>query len=100
MLLHASLCLRFEIFVVIEGDSILTGQRSKSQSSYIGSEILWGRRFQPCIVEDETDEYYYVDYSLFNQTVCVDTPLCSGKDLKRKAIETRSFGHNFDFEYT
>jgi len=54
---------------------------TQARSSYLPSEVLWGHRFQPLVsFKKETGEYE-VDYSLFNNTYEVDTPLCSAKDL-------------------
>jgi potassium inwardly-rectifying channel subfamily J len=54
---------------------------TQARSSYLPSEVLWGHRFQPLVsFKKETGEYE-VDYSLFNNTYEVDTPLCSAKAL-------------------
>jgi potassium inwardly-rectifying channel subfamily J len=63
-----------------------TGMTTQARSSYLPSEVLWGHRFEPLVsFKKETGEYE-VDYSLFNNTYEVDTPLCSAKaldDLKK-----------------
>lgn len=60
-----------------------TGMTTQARSSYLPSEILWGHRFQSIIsFRKETGEYE-VNYSLFNNTYEVDTPLCSAADLDR-----------------
>lgn len=72
---------RFEIVVILEGVIESTGMTTQARSSYLPSEVLWGHRFQPLVsFKKETGEYE-VDYSLFNNTYEVDTPLCSAKDL-------------------
>lgn len=58
-----------------------TGMTTQARSSYLPSEILWGHRFETLVsFKKETGEYE-VDYSLFNNTYEVDTPLCSAKAL-------------------
>jgi hypothetical protein len=58
-----------------------TGMTTQARSSYLPSEVLWGHRFEPLVsFKKETGEYE-VDYSLFNNTYEVDTPLCSAKAL-------------------
>ncbi|XP_025269078.1 G protein-activated inward rectifier potassium channel 3 [Camponotus floridanus] len=74
---------RFEIVVILEGVIESTGMTTQARSSYLPSEILWGHRFQSIIsFRKETGEYE-VNYSLFNNTYEVDTPLCSAADLDR-----------------
>ncbi|XP_043209554.1 ATP-sensitive inward rectifier potassium channel 11-like isoform X2 [Amphibalanus amphitrite] len=72
---------RFEIVVMLEGSTESTAMETQARSSYIPSEILWGHRFEPIInFRKETGEYW-VDYSKFNSTYEVDTPLCSSSEL-------------------
>jgi potassium inwardly-rectifying channel subfamily J len=58
-----------------------TGMTTQARSSYLPSEILWGHRFQSLITFKKESGEYEVDYALFNNTVEVDTPLCSAKQL-------------------
>lgn len=83
---------------MIEGDSILTGQRSKSQSSYVSDEILWGHRFDPCIGENDDHGRYYINYKQFNKTTPFPTPGVSAKQLHENQQEYRSFGFSMDIE--
>lgn len=54
---------------------------TQARSSYLPSEVLWGHRFVNVVsFRKETGEYE-VDYTLFNNTYDVDTPLCSAKQL-------------------
>ena len=54
---------------------------TQARSSFLPSEILWGHRFVNVVsFRKETGEYE-VDYTLFNDTYDVDTPLCSAKEL-------------------
>jgi len=59
-----------------------TGQTTQARSSYLPNEVLWGHRFQPMVVYNKERQGYEVDYSRFNNTDLVDTPLCSARDLE------------------
>ncbi|KAK9704166.1 Inward rectifier potassium channel C-terminal domain [Popillia japonica] len=72
---------RFEIVVILEGVIESTGMTTQARSSYLPSEILWGHRFQSLITFKKDSGEYEVDYALFNNTIEVDTPLCSAKKL-------------------
>ncbi|GFG32821.1 hypothetical protein Cfor_06324 [Coptotermes formosanus] len=72
---------RFEIVVILEGVIESTGMTTQARSSYLPSEVLWGHRFQPLVAFKKETGEYEVDYSLFNNTYEVDTPLCSAKAL-------------------
>ncbi|KAJ8897286.1 hypothetical protein PR048_002632 [Dryococelus australis] len=71
----------FEVVVMLEGTIESTGQVTQARSSYLPSEILWGHRFQPITTYNEELIGYEVDYSLFDSTLVVDTPLCSAMEL-------------------
>ncbi|CAG9584738.1 unnamed protein product [Danaus chrysippus] len=72
---------KFEIVVMLEGVIESTGMTTQARSSYLPSEILWGHRFETMVsFRKETGEYE-VDYTRFNNTYEVDTPLCSSKQL-------------------
>ncbi|CAH1128779.1 unnamed protein product [Ceutorhynchus assimilis] len=72
---------RFEIVVILEGVIESTGMTTQARSSYLPSEILWGHRFQSLITFKKDSGEYEVDYAQFNNTIQVDTPLCSAKEL-------------------
>ncbi|CAK1596288.1 unnamed protein product [Parnassius mnemosyne] len=72
---------RFEIVVILEGTIESTGQTTQARSSYTTSEIMWGHRFVPLVSYNRERQGYEVDYSKFDETVQVDTPLCSAKEL-------------------
>ncbi|XP_026317472.1 G protein-activated inward rectifier potassium channel 3-like isoform X2 [Hyposmocoma kahamanoa] len=72
---------RFEIVVVLEGTIESTGQTTQARSSYTNSEIMWGHRFVPLVTYNRERQGYEVDYSKFEETTQVDTPLCSAKEL-------------------
>ncbi|XP_022916912.2 G protein-activated inward rectifier potassium channel 3-like isoform X1 [Onthophagus taurus] len=85
---------RFEIVVILEGVIESTGMTTQARSSYLPSEILWGHRFQSLITFKKETGEYEVDYALFNNTVEVDTALCSAKKLDefRAAISQEVIG--------
>lgn len=72
---------RFEIVVILEGTVESTGQTTQARSSYLASEILWGHRFEPVVTYNKEKQGYQIDYSKFDATVQVDTPLCSAREL-------------------
>ncbi|KAF0294016.1 ATP-sensitive inward rectifier potassium channel 12 [Amphibalanus amphitrite] len=72
---------RFEIVVILEGTTESTAMTTQARSSFIPSEILWGHRFEPIIDFKRDTGKYEVDYSRFNSTYQVDTPLCSAAEL-------------------
>ncbi|GJQ78531.1 hypothetical protein Trydic_g11645 [Trypoxylus dichotomus] len=72
---------RFEIMIILEGDSITTGQSSQSQTSYMNKEICWGYRFVPCVSYDKEEHKYVIDDDKFNEITECDTPLCSAQEL-------------------
>ncbi|XP_047024202.1 G protein-activated inward rectifier potassium channel 3 isoform X2 [Helicoverpa armigera] len=72
---------RFEIVVILEGTIESTGQTTQARSSYTTSEIMWGHRFVPLVTYNRERQGYEVDYSKFEETMQVDTPLCSAKEL-------------------
>lgn len=65
----------------LEGVIESTGMTTQARSSYLPSEILWGHRFQNLVTFKKETGEYEVDYAIFNNTVEVDTPLCSAKQL-------------------
>lgn len=54
---------------------------TQARSSYLPNEILWGHRFEALITFKKETGEYEVDYSLFNNTYEVETPLCSAYTL-------------------
>jgi len=68
---------------------------TQARSSYLPSEILWGHRFQPIITFRKETGEYEVNYTLFNNTYEVDTPLCSAAALDRiRAMHRTKTGKN------
>ncbi|XP_034933941.1 G protein-activated inward rectifier potassium channel 3 isoform X2 [Chelonus insularis] len=79
---------RFEIIVILEGVIESTGMTTQARSSYLPSEILWGHRFESVITFRKETGEYEVNYTLFNNTYEVDTPLCSAAQLDElKALQ-------------
>ncbi|XP_055634746.1 G protein-activated inward rectifier potassium channel 3 isoform X2 [Toxorhynchites rutilus septentrionalis] len=72
---------RFEIVVILEGTVESTGQSTQARSSYVNSEILWGHRFEPMVFYNKESQGYEINYSKFDETQQVDTPLCSSREL-------------------
>lgn len=85
---------RFEIIVILEGTIESTGQTTQARSSYLPSEVLWGHRFQPVVVYNKERQGYEVDYSHFNNTDLVDTPLCSARQLEHFYQMQQELGHS------
>lgn len=56
---------------------------TQARSSYLPNEILWGHRFEALITFKKETGEYEVDYSLFNNTYEVETPLCSAYMLDK-----------------
>ncbi|XP_026724920.1 G protein-activated inward rectifier potassium channel 4-like [Trichoplusia ni] len=70
-----------EIIVVFEGTIESTGQPVQVKSSYTAQEILWGHRFVNMIEYLEYKHGFEIDYSKFDETNSVNTPLCSARRL-------------------
>ncbi|XP_078035972.1 uncharacterized protein LOC144469487 isoform X2 [Augochlora pura] len=83
---------RFEIVVMLEGVIESTGMTTQARSSYLPSEILWGHRFEHIITFKKETGEYEVNYTLFNNTYEVDTPLCSAADLDKIRAMQRAKG--------
>ncbi|KAG5878769.1 hypothetical protein JTB14_020389 [Gonioctena quinquepunctata] len=86
---------RFEIVVILEGVIESTGMTTQARSSYLPSEILWGHRFESIVSFKKDSGEYEVDYAKFNNTVEVDTPLCSARELddRRAMYSNDGFAH-------
>lgn len=70
---------------------------TQARSSYLPSEILWGHRFQSLITFKKDSGEYEVDYALFNNTVEVDTPLCSARELDERRAMYNNEGLGMEF---
>lgn len=85
---------------VPEGVVESTGMTTQARSSYLPTEILWGHRFEHVVTFRKETGEYEVDYTLFNNTYEVDTPLCSSKQLDEVRAELHSphgLGNHFDY---
>lgn len=78
---------RFEIVVMLEGVVESTGMTTQARSSYLPTEILWGHRFEHIVTFRKETGEYEVNYTAFNNTYEVDTPLCSAKQLDEVRAE-------------
>lgn len=72
-----------QIFLIVLPAGVIesTGMTTQARSSYLPNEILWGHRFEPLVAFKKETGEHEVDYSLFNNTYEVDTPLCSAQAL-------------------
>lgn len=93
---------KFELMATLTGSSVLTGQASKSQTSYLHDEILWGYWFSPCMNFDNRKNEYMVNKKKFEKTILLDTPLCSARDLNKieKEISKKSLSMNCFYFHT
>ncbi|XP_045477365.1 ATP-sensitive inward rectifier potassium channel 11-like [Harmonia axyridis] len=71
----------FEVLVSLEGTTENTGQATQARTSYLANEILWGHVFQPIVHYNKERGGYEANYSKFDETRPVDTPLCSAAEL-------------------
>lgn len=85
----------FELVLSLEGSHPTTGQDTKAMTSYLPHEILWGYRFEEVVAYDKEREGYMVDFSKFNATIAVETPLCSAKDLEEHYRSEKKGGTQF-----
>lgn len=72
----------FEILVVLNGIVEATGQTTEARTCYLPSEILWGHRFKQMIKHCKGSRYTFaLDFSSFDGTFPVETPVCSARQL-------------------
>lgn len=72
---------------------------TQARSSYLPSEILWGHRFESLISFKKDSGEYEVDYAVFNNTIPVDTPLCSARQLDEHRAMLCADGSGKEFIY-
>lgn len=72
---------QFEFIVILEGIVESTGMTTQARSSYLPGEILWGHRFERLVTFQKENGQYQIDYSRFHNTIPVETPQCSAKEL-------------------
>lgn len=73
---------------------------TQARSSYLPSEILWGHRFESLISFKKDSGEYEVDYAVFNNTIPVDTPLCSARQLDEHRAMLCADGSGKKFIYS
>lgn len=72
---------QFELIVILEGIVESTGMTTQARSSYLPGEILWGHRFERLVTFQKENGQYQIDFSRFHNTMPVETPPCSAKEL-------------------
>ncbi|KAG5285009.1 hypothetical protein AALO_G00033040 [Alosa alosa] len=81
---------RFEIIVILEGIVEASGMTCQARTSYTEDEILWGHRFESCMLLEEGA--FRVDYGAFDKTFDVHTSPSSAK-AKSEEKEREVKGH-------
>lgn len=69
------LCNNFNCQNFVVGTIESTGMTTQARTSYLPGEILWGQRLERLVTFQREDGEYQVDYSRFENTVPVDTPI-------------------------
>lgn len=64
---------------------------TQSRTSYLPKEISWGHRFQNLTHYDRKENTYVADFENFDETVEVDTPLCSARRLDEVLEDCQRF---------
>ncbi|KAG8429207.1 hypothetical protein GDO86_012127 [Hymenochirus boettgeri] len=83
---------QFEIIVILEGIVESTGMTCQAKSSYLETEIIWGHRFEPCIMLEKGA--FRVDYKRFHKTFEVQLPRCSAKEMEEnRELEGSEFSY-------
>lgn len=85
---------KFELHVVLEGVTESTSTTFQARTSYLPREILWGHRFEPMMLYRRDHNKYQVNFSAFNSTYEVDTPICSSYELEHYYKSTMN-AHKF-----
>ncbi|XP_017944915.2 ATP-sensitive inward rectifier potassium channel 12-like [Xenopus tropicalis] len=71
----------------------------QAKSSYLETEIIWGHRFEPCMMLEKGA--FRVDYKRFHKTFEVQLPRCSAKEMEEtrelEGSEFSYFWENGDF---
>ena len=68
---------RFEIVVLLEGTTQSTGQMTQARTSYMPTEIFWGKKFQGLLNFNYDRREFEADFSKFDELLPISTPLCS-----------------------
>lgn len=57
---------------------------------------MWGNRFVNMTHYNKTNEVYVADYDKFDETIQIDTPLCSARRLEEVMDEVQQYFANVD----
>ncbi|XP_076817840.1 uncharacterized protein LOC143463284 isoform X1 [Clavelina lepadiformis] len=74
----------FEIVVILEGMIEATGMTCQARSSYVETEVLWGRRFTSVLIVEKG--CYEINYSNFHDYYEVDTPTSSARQQREEQM--------------
>uniref|UniRef100_A0A914W372 Uncharacterized protein n=1 Tax=Plectus sambesii TaxID=2011161 RepID=A0A914W372_9BILA len=72
---------RFEIIAILEGVVESTGSTTQARTSYLPSELLWGKRFEKLVTYQRENGEYRIDFGKFHNVYEVDTPDYSAKEM-------------------
>uniref|UniRef100_A0A0N5B5V9 Inward rectifier potassium channel irk-1 n=1 Tax=Strongyloides papillosus TaxID=174720 RepID=A0A0N5B5V9_STREA len=78
---------QFEIIAILEGVVESVGSTTQARTSYLPNEVLWGRRFDKLVTYQKDNGAYQIDFGKFHNTINVDTPSCSAKDMDESEID-------------
>ncbi|KJH40577.1 inward rectifier potassium channel 2 domain protein [Dictyocaulus viviparus] len=80
---------------ILEGVVESVGSTTQARTSYLPSEILWGKRFEKLVHYKMENGQYNIDFCKFHNVYSVKTPSCSAKQLD----ELRMRGQFDETEY-
>ncbi|VDM58169.1 unnamed protein product [Angiostrongylus costaricensis] len=66
---------------ILEGVVESVGSTTQARTSYLPSEILWGKRFEKLVHYKMENGQYNIDFCKFHNVYSVKTPSCSAKEL-------------------
>uniref|UniRef100_A0A0N5A5X4 Inward rectifier potassium channel irk-1 n=1 Tax=Parastrongyloides trichosuri TaxID=131310 RepID=A0A0N5A5X4_PARTI len=72
---------QFEIIAILEGVVESVGSTTQARTSYLPNEVLWGKRFDKLVTYQKDNGAYQIDFGKFHNTIHVNTPTCSAKDI-------------------
>ncbi|VDD88395.1 unnamed protein product [Enterobius vermicularis] len=81
---------KFEIIAILEGVVETVGSTTQARTSYLPSEILWGKRFEKLVTYQRDNGEYRIDFGKFHNVYDVDTPTCSAKELDEMRLLTNN----------
>ncbi|GMR61766.1 hypothetical protein PMAYCL1PPCAC_31961 [Pristionchus mayeri] len=77
---------KFEIIAILEGVVESVGSTTQARTSYLPSEILWGKRFEKLVHYKKENGQYNIDFSKFHNVYDIKTPTCSAKKLEEMRL--------------